>query len=118
MATHLQLGERGEQLACRYLQQRGFEIVATHWRDDHREIDIIARRQELLVFVEVKTRTGYSGGWPELAINSKKEEDLLLAAEHYLETHPFGGEIRFDVIAIVFDRSQRPHVFHIPDAIH
>ena len=118
MAKHLQLGHQGEVIACRYLQERGFDIVTTNWRDAHREIDIIARKGQLLVFVEVKTRSGYAGGWPEMAIGRKKEEDLLQAAEHYLEAYPFSGEIRFDVIAIVFDARHHAQVYHIPDALH
>jgi putative endonuclease len=115
---HHQTGKEGEALARQYLQQQGFEILHQNWRDAHREIDIIARKAKLLVFVEVKTRRGYLGGWPEYAINAKKEADLLTAAQHYLEQNPFDGEVRFDVIAITFDARHRAQVYHIPDALH
>ncbi|MBX5438829.1 MAG: YraN family protein [Thermoflavifilum sp.] len=117
MAIHHQIGKQGEALARQYLEEQGYTIVHHNWRDAHREIDIIARKGQLLIFVEVKTRSGYRGGWPEYAIDAKKEADLLLAAQHYLEENPFAGEVRFDVIAIVFDAHTGPHLHHIPDAI-
>jgi len=117
LAVHHQTGKEGEMLARQYLEKLGFDILHHNWRDEHREIDLIARKDKLLVFVEVKTRSGYRGGWPEYAINAKKEADLLTAAQHYLEENPFEGEVRFDVIAIVFDAKHQPHVHHIPDAL-
>lgn len=79
------LGRRGEQLACRYLRQKGYQIVAQRFRTKFGEIDIIARKQNLLAFVEVKTRRGSRFGTPLMAITRDKQIKLLKAAQIYLK---------------------------------
>lgn len=93
-------GQRGEQLAGEYLSGKGYEILATNWRTGHKEIDIIALKEDVLVFVEVKTRNSITFGYPETAVTTAKQQKIAAAAEEWLIQHPHASEIRFDVIAI------------------
>ncbi len=95
------LGRLGEDMAAAYLQRRGYHILARNVHTPHGEIDLIARKDEVIVFVEVKTRTSLKFGCPEDAVTSRKQAHLLAAAEAYLAQHPENGETwQFDVIAI------------------
>jgi putative endonuclease len=100
---HGDVGRRGEDLAHRYLRSHGFTVVARNWRPPQGggEIDIVAWEHDLLVFVEVKSRT--SGEWsaPERAINADKIQALRRAARDYVRRA--GADelrVRFDAISI------------------
>jgi putative endonuclease len=108
-------GNRGEALAREWLQQQGFRILATNWRHGRAEVDVIACRQELLVFVEVKMRTGMAFGYPEEAVSTAKLNLLKQAAEAYQYQHPQWRYIRFDVLAITLLPGQPPAYFYIED---
>ncbi|NOY52399.1 MAG: YraN family protein [Deltaproteobacteria bacterium] len=100
----LLLGKFGENRAVRYLQQEGFEILRRNYRTPFGEIDIIAREEETLVFVEVKTRSTNTFGMPQEAVNRRKQRQLIRTAQAYL--NEAGGELppcRFDVIAVRTD---------------
>jgi putative endonuclease len=97
------VGQWGEAAAARYLMRQGFEIVARNARTSYGEIDLIARHpQGELVFVEVKTRTSDSFGYPEEAVNARKLEHLVSSAQAYLLKYPQFNEInwRIDVVAV------------------
>lgn len=95
------LGSWGERLAAAYLAERGFEILERNFYTPYGELDLVMRRANEMVFVEVKTRSSEMFGWPELALTPKKRAHLLNAALYYLEQHPeFEGDWRIDVIAI------------------
>ena len=85
MASHNKLGRLGENIAKDFLKHRGFIIIAMNWRHLHYEIDIVARQQNILVFVEVKTRSTFKFGFPDKSIDHKKENRLRKAAEIYIE---------------------------------
>lgn len=94
-------GTWGEQIAAAYLKMRGFSIQDRNVRTPYGEIDLVAQKADLLVFIEVKTRTSAQFGMPEDAINPKKREHLVACAEHYLQQQAdFSGDWRIDVIAI------------------
>jgi putative endonuclease len=103
-------------MACNYLIEKGFEIVARNYRYKKAEIDIIAVKEKLLLFVEVKTRKSKSFGEPEHSVNQLKENLILSAAEYYLEMIKWKFDIRFDIIAIHF--TQPAELFHIEDAFY
>lgn len=96
-----QKGFTGEALAVSYLKRKGYEIVATNWRFQHLEIDIVATINGLMVFIEVKLRHDQSLENPRDAINKTKEKRLINAAEAWVMAHNFDGESRFDLIAIM-----------------
>lgn len=95
------LGQWGENIAKEYLIKKGYKILDTHFQKREGEIDIIAKENDELVFVEVKTRTSLSFGWPEESINWSKQERLSNAIDCYLAEHPtFSGHYRLDCIVI------------------
>ncbi|MGX5819118.1 YraN family protein [Chitinophaga lutea] len=117
MASHHDLGKKGEALAAAYLQLRQYRILHTNWTAGKREIDIIAEKEGTLVFVEVKTRTSQAYGMPEEAVGRQKTRQLQAAAERYLEQHaPGQALIRFDVVAITTGQPGEPEIVHFEDA--
>lgn len=116
MAKHTITGKTGEQLACTYLEEKGYIILHQNWRNKRQEIDIIAQFNNLLIFVEVKTRTGVGFGEPQDFVGRHKEVQLEKASLAYIEAHQYEGEIRFDILAIVIDSLHKSHIQHIEDA--
>ncbi len=95
------IGHWGEDTAADYLSARGYSILARNVHYAHGEIDIVASRDELLIFVEVKTRSSHSFAFPEDAVTRRKQVFMLSAAEEYLQEHPETGDSwQFDVIAV------------------
>lgn len=104
--NHLETGVVGEELAVAYLQQKDYVILERNWRCKHFEIDIIATHENLLVFVEVKTRNSLAFGYPEESISKIKMKRLKLAAAHYHFHHPRFKRIQFNVISILLQEQK------------
>jgi putative endonuclease len=117
LAEHITLGKKGEQLARKYLEEKGFIILETNWRHDKDEIDIIAMDNEELVIVEVKTRSTDFYGEPEDAVGFFKENFLIRATEAYLEEKDLDIDSRFDIISIIHNNNQT-EITHIKDAFY
>lgn len=115
MNSNYSLGIRGEEIACKYLIENNYKIVEKRWHFKHKEIDIIAFDNDVLVVVEVKARTNNYWGNPEDFVSKSKQKLLLAAAEAYINKINFNGNCRFDVIAVVFNKSTE-ELFHIVDA--
>lgn len=103
------LGNAGEDTAVLLVEERGFDIVERNYRyRRYGEIDIIARRGELLAFIEVKTRRGENFGGPLRSISERKMRTMRVIAEQFLATHPRfrcrAITCRFDLIAIIDGR--------------
>jgi len=94
------LGNLGENLAVEALQQRGMEILARNWRCPLGEIDIIARKGDLIAIVEVKARRGRSAGTPEQAVDARKQRKLCELAQCYVENTGWEGDVRIDVVGV------------------
>jgi putative endonuclease len=96
------LGDAAEERACRFLEGAGFAIAERNWRGNGGEADIVARKGDLLAFVEVRSREDASFGTPEESVDLAKRRRIVAAAREYLSTIPPGSwrEARFDVIAI------------------
>ncbi len=117
MAEHNILGEKGEEIACRYLLSKSYKILERQWRFKHKEVDIIAQHNNTLVFVEVKTRTSNYWGNPEEFVLKSKQKYMINAAEKYIETKDIDMEARFDITAILFNNNNY-HVKHITEAFY
>lgn len=101
-ATAHELGQAGEAAAATFYEQAGYEILARGYRHKRAEVDLVVRRgHELLVFVEVKTRSGSQYGAPETFVSARKKELFRLAASHLQEELDWRGDIRFDILALV-----------------
>jgi putative endonuclease len=117
MITNTKIGKKGEEIAVRYLVQKGYDLVALNWRYKHKEIDILANDGDWLVVVEVKLRSSDSYGDPAEFVTLKKQRFLIEAAEAYLDTIPSAPEVRFDVISIVGSEGNY-NIEHITDAFN
>lgn len=89
MSAHNELGVKGEILALEYLQSKDYTILEINWRFKRAEIDIIAKQQHTIVFVEVKTRSSDYFGFPETAVDESKQKLMALAAEEFMEQKKF-----------------------------
>jgi putative endonuclease len=112
-------GSWGEQAAAQYLEKLGYAILERNVRTQYGEIDLIARRDAILVFVEVKARSSSEFGYPEESITATKQQHMEDAAQDYLQSHPeFDGEWRVDVVSIRRLKDQTPEVTHIENALN
>jgi putative endonuclease len=110
------MGRIGEDLARKYLESAGFEIVELNYRFGHGEIDIVARDGEYLVFCEVKARRTNEYGPPEYALTPRKQQQIRKIASGYLYEHNIRDQAcRFDVVAIRF-REGEPEINHLRNA--
>lgn len=118
MTTQKQaLGHWGEETAVRFLEQRGYAILARNVHTSHGELDIVAEKDGATIFVEVKARSSNNFGYPEQAVGPRKQASLLSAAEDYFALHPEAGETwQFDVIAITRAGST-PEIEHFENVI-
>ena len=97
---HLALGRAGERAAAELLKRRGYEVIGTGFAARRGEIDLICRRGDELVVVEVKTRTSHAFGTPLEAVGSRKRKALLAAAAEYRALAEWRGPIRFAVVGL------------------
>lgn len=107
--NYAEVGRRGEHLARELLHKQGYRIVDTNVRGYFGEIDIVARKGDCHVFVEVRTRSGDAFGTPEESITRRKREKLITCALHYVAQHEELHEApwRIDVVAIELDSEGR-----------
>ncbi|TYP99571.1 putative endonuclease [Tenacibaculum adriaticum] len=115
MAQHNELGKKGEELAIEYLQKKGYTIVEKNYRFQKAEIDVIAKKDNVLAVVEVKTRSTTFFGNPEEFVNQKKIKLLTSAIDNYVFENNLDVEVRFDIIAII-KKQTRFSIEHLEDA--
>ena len=118
MAEHNELGSLGEEIAVRYLQDRSYAILERNWRTGRLEVDIIARIDDQMVIAEVKTRTdGFLESIGE-AVNKKKQNLLIRAANAYIVKKNMDLDVRFDIITVIFEGKTKFQVQHIENAFY
>ena len=100
MAQHNELGKKGEQLAVDFILEKGYEIVARNYRFDRAEVDIIAKQNDILAIIEVKSRSRTFFGNPEDFVKPKQIKNLIKAVDEYVTVNDLDVEVRFDIIAI------------------
>lgn len=111
----MRLGEKGEELAKRFLQKKGYKLIEQNYKTPLGEIDIIAKDKDTLVFIEVKTRESIEFGYPFESVNYAKRQKIAKAAMSYLKRFKEVPQCRFDVISIFYN-SDRPEFELIKDA--
>jgi putative endonuclease len=105
VSTH-QRGKKAEEMAAAFLRLKGYRVLEKNFRIPQGEIDLIVRKGERLVFVEVKSRRGQAQGAPLEAVSPRKVKRLSAAAALYLAQHPMAStSCRFDVVTLGPDRS-------------
>ncbi len=115
MSQHNDLGKKGEELAIEYLQKNEYSIVEKNYRFQKAEVDIIAQKENVLVIVEVKTRSTNYFGNPQDFVNPKKIKLLVSAIDNYVIENDLDIEIRFDIIAVLKNK-ENYKIHHIKDA--
>ncbi|MES2627723.1 MAG: YraN family protein [Bacteroidota bacterium] len=108
-------GAQGENAARQYLETKGYRILHENWRKGQYEIDLIARFAQLLIFVEVKTRSYNPLVEPYKAVTRSKQQSLLTAAKSYVTITECTDEIRFDVVTVIAKGAEN-QIEHIEDA--
>ncbi|MBQ2767471.1 MAG: YraN family protein [Clostridia bacterium] len=126
MSTTREIGALGEALAAAYLREQGYTVIEQNYYAAHNEIDLIARKEPYLCFIEVKTRRVTEAaryGRPAAAVSYAKQKRLIAAAEQYLRKHPAQGQPRLDVIEVYLpdgiphpERAER--IIHMPGAFY
>lgn len=112
------LGQWGEEMAASFLISKGYDILGRNIRTSYGEIDLIASKDQQLVFVEVKTRTSTQFGNPEDAVNDEKRAHMLASAQAYLQENPATElDWRIDVIAITKLSQNQPEIIHFENVI-
>lgn len=101
MAEHNELGKAGEDAAVVYLENNGYLIRHRNWRRGHFELDIIAAKDNVLVVIEVKTRSNTEFAQPEDAVDILKIRRSVRAADTYIKLFEIDSPVRFDIITVV-----------------
>lgn len=109
--NHIKIGQLGEQFATTYLEDLEFHILEKNWRYKRLEVDIIASKEDIVHFIEVKTRTSKKYGNPEEAVSTSKMSFLKSAAEQYQYLHPQWKKVQFDVVAIQLRNEDIEEIF-------
>jgi putative endonuclease len=118
MAAKDDLGRRGEKVAALWLEKQGYTILDRNWRCRSGELDLVVRRGETTVFVEVKTRTSVAFGHPFEAITPVKAGRLRRLAAEWCATHDEAvGRLRIDAVAVIDAWSAEPRVEHLEAAV-
>ena len=94
-------GQEGELIARKHLVAEGYELLEVNWRFRKYEIDVIAKKAQTIVFVEVKTRKSNTFGEPEVFVTKQKQNFLIAAANQYLIENNVDLESRFDIISVL-----------------
>ncbi len=111
-------GKQGEQLAAAYLQGQGYQIVARNWRCKYGEVDLIARKDAVLVFVEVRTRHAATTEAAFASIQQQKQAKMRAAALAYLHNNDLQEQAwRIDVMGIALRHNGTAQIDHVEDAL-
>jgi len=115
MTRNQEIGKWGEDAAVVYLEREGYAVVSRNIRTPHGEIDILVRRDDQWIFVEVKARTSRALGPPEIAVGARKQAHMVASAQYYAQQEGLHSW-RIDVIAV--ERAgKEPRITHFENAI-
>ncbi|RYG26661.1 MAG: hypothetical protein EOO01_41930 [Chitinophagaceae bacterium] len=115
MALHNEVGTEGENMAAAWLTENGYQVMFRNWRHSHYEIDIIALKDKMLHFIEVKCRHATTLGFPEDSVTKKKFNHLKRAADEFLFRNPGHPWIQYDILAITLHKNKEPEFFLMED---
>jgi len=111
-------GQLGEKLAQDFLKGRGYNIVEANYRSPDGEIDIVASKNDVLVFVEVRTKSSRAFGPPEESITPRKKQKLVQVAQHYVQTHDIQeSSWRIDFVAVELNANNPARIEQIENAV-
>lgn len=111
------LGQKGEDIAVTYLKEKGYKVLHRNWKSGRKELDIVAEKDDFIVFIEVKTRTYDLNIPPDSPVKFEKEKSMIYAANSYIQKYNITKEGRFDVIKIIND-GRNLKIEHIENAFY
>ena len=117
MSDKIKKGKEGEDMAARFLIEKGFEIVERNYRYKRSEIDLIVKKDKWLVFVEVKLRSSDLYGYPEDFVDYKKAKNIIDGAEQYTYDNNWQGNVRYDIVSIRL-LQDKTEIIQIEDAFY
>ena len=112
---HILTGKDGETLAVNFIEKKDYTLLERNWRFKRSEVDIIAGKNNVLHFFEVKTRTGRQQLLPEASVGIKKMDKLKEAAQEYLYQYPTWKFLQFNILAITMYKEREPEILLIED---
>ena len=116
MKDNKKTGKWGEDIAVELLEKKSYTILERNWRFSRAEIDIIAMQDDLMIFIEVKTRSSDLFGLPEELISISQQKLIADAATQYMKKKQYEWAFRFDIIAILKDSKDNYDIKHLEDA--
>jgi putative endonuclease len=117
VSDKIKKGKEGEALAADFLMKKGFEIIERNYRHKRSEIDLIAKKDNWLIFVEVKMRSSDVYGYPEDFVDYRKAKNVIDGAEEYTYQQNWLGNVRYDIISIREQHGEK-EIVHIEDAFY
>ena len=118
MTDKIKTGKEGEQWAVDFLIEKGFEIAERNYRHKRSEIDLIVKKGNWLIFIEVKTRSSSAFGHPEQFVDRAKVKMIMEGALHYMYAINWQGNVRYDIVAITIRYGKKPEIVLIEDAFY
>ena len=115
--SSIRIGQRGEEIAARFLLAEGFDLLHRNWRSGRYELDIVARKEGVLHIVEVKSRKADGLTAPEEAMTRKKFNALFRAAQQYVALYRIDADTQFDLIAVDLLPDSTHRLRYIPNAM-
>jgi putative endonuclease len=117
VSDKIKKGREGEMLAANFLLEKGYEILARNYRYKRSEIDLIVKKENWLIFVEVKLRSSDLYGYPEDFVDYKKAKNIIDGAEEYTFQYDWKGNVRYDIVSIREQHGEK-EIVHIEDAFY
>jgi putative endonuclease len=107
MSNKIKIGKLGEDLAAKYLTKNGYKIITKNYRTRDGEIDLVCQKDNLLVMVEVKTRTNARFGYPEESIDNQKLNKIINTTWHYINQHHLKLRWQIDAISLIINQENQ-----------
>ncbi|MFM9837044.1 MAG: YraN family protein [Cyclobacteriaceae bacterium] len=117
VSDKIKKGKEGEDMAARFLIEKGYEIVRRNYRYKQSEIDLIVKKDNWLIFVEVKLRSSDAYGYPEDFVDYKKAKNVIDGAEQYTYENDWQGNVRYDIVSIRLLKD-KTEIIQIEDAFY
>jgi len=115
--NHIELGKRGEEVAVNHLCTKGYEVVERNYKWKNSEVDIICKKNNLLIVVEVKTRNSLALGEPYLSVTRSKQRQIIKVTNEFIQSNNVSLDVQFDVISIILNQHQM-QIEHIENAFY
>lgn len=118
MAEHNESGKLAEQLAADWLVGKGYELLDKNYRFQHAEIDLVMKYKGMVIFIEVKFRSGTGFGYAEEFVDGVKKKLVVKAADYYVYEKDWHNDIRFDIVGVYKDRAGNFNFKQFEDAFY